>query len=111
DPRDALYPEMPRSALENVDVDHCLALADLPALLVDLASEPVSKLKGDDMKGADDLRQESDIAELKPDAVHDDERPGVPSAFACPECGGVLWELHDNKLVRFRCRVGHAWTA
>src|SRR5205823_3629767 len=33
-----------------------------------------------------------------------------PSAFACPECHGVLWELHDGHLVRFRCRVGHAFS-
>ena len=51
------------------------------------------------------------MAELEPAAVHDHDRPGTPSAFGCPECGGVLWELHDGELLRFRCRVGHAWTA
>src|SRR5262249_24925101 len=30
--------------------------------------------------------------------------------FACPTCGGALWELRDGKLVRFRCRVGHAFS-
>src|SRR5262249_3454513 len=35
---------------------------------------------------------------------------GVPSAFACPECSGVLWERKDGELVHFRCRVGHAYT-
>jgi len=38
------------------------------------------------------------------------EGVGVPSAFACPECSGVLWELKEGELVRFRCRVGHAYT-
>lgn len=33
----------------------------------------------------------------------------MPSVFACPECHGVLWELKDNKIVRFRCRVGHSY--
>jgi two-component system, chemotaxis family, protein-glutamate methylesterase/glutaminase len=32
-----------------------------------------------------------------------------PSVFACPECHGVLWELRDGDLVRFRCRVGHSY--
>src|SRR5262249_39079410 len=38
-------------------------------------------------------------------------RIGHPSPFACPDCGGVLWEIEDNGFLRFRCRVGHAFTA
>ena len=38
-----------------------------------------------------------------------DEGEGKPSVFACPECHGVLWELRDGDLVRFRCRVGHSY--
>jgi CheB methylesterase len=40
----------------------------------------------------------------------DGERAGRPSVFSCPECGGVLWELEDGDLLRFRCRVGHAFS-
>ena len=36
---------------------------------------------------------------------------GKPSAFACPECSGVLWEVEEGELLRFRCRVGHGYTA
>ncbi len=35
---------------------------------------------------------------------------GTLSAFTCPECHGALWELRDGVLVRYRCRVGHAYT-
>ncbi len=38
------------------------------------------------------------------------EGHGVPSPFSCPECGGVLWEMKEGDLVRFRCRVGHGYT-
>jgi two-component system chemotaxis response regulator CheB len=41
----------------------------------------------------------------------EDEKPGEPSPYGCPECGGVLWEMEDGELVRFRCRVGHAYTS
>ena len=38
-------------------------------------------------------------------------RPAGPaSGFTCPECGGALWELRDGELVRYRCRVGHAYS-
>src|SRR5437879_1836596 len=42
--------------------------------------------------------------------MNSSERAGEPSPFSCPECGGVLWELQDGELLRFRCRVGHAFS-
>jgi two-component system chemotaxis response regulator CheB len=31
--------------------------------------------------------------------------------LTCPECGGVIWEFQDGELIRFRCHVGHAYSA
>jgi hypothetical protein len=42
---------------------------------------------------------------------YSEESHGKPSVFACPECRGVLWELEEGRLVRYRCRVGHGYTA
>lgn len=39
-----------------------------------------------------------------------DERPGNIVPFSCPECGGSVYELRDELLVRYRCRVGHAFS-
>ncbi len=36
---------------------------------------------------------------------------GTPSVFTCPDCNGTLWELQDGELLRYRCRVGHAYSA
>jgi two-component system chemotaxis response regulator CheB len=35
---------------------------------------------------------------------------GEPSEFTCPECGGTLWAQQEGDLLRFRCRVGHAYS-
>lgn len=56
------------------------------------------------------LDYETRIAAADQGAIEQDDRPGAPSPFGCPECGGVLWEVASERMVRFRCRVGHAYS-
>lgn len=109
DPKEALFSGMPRSAVESVDVDHILPVGDITPVLVSLTREPAVAQGVSPMSG--EMETESDMAELDLAALQQDERPGTPSGFACPACGGALWELHDGELTRFRCRVGHAFSA
>ncbi|MBX6312997.1 MAG: chemotaxis protein CheB [Isosphaeraceae bacterium] len=109
DPEEALYGGMIRNALENVDVDQVLPVAEIAPALVRLAREPVEE-EGEDSV-PDEMQREAEMATLELGELQDPQRPGTPSGFACPECGGVLWELREGELIRFRCRVGHAWTA
>jgi two-component system chemotaxis response regulator CheB len=112
DPHDAIYPGMPSSVMRNVKVDYSVPLSDVAPLLVRLANEPAED------EGAypvdEEFETENKIAEqqLNPqqflDAV---QHLGTISPFTCPECGGSLWELHDADLLRFRCHVGHAYSA
>jgi two-component system, chemotaxis family, protein-glutamate methylesterase/glutaminase len=109
DPNEALYPGMPGSALAHVQIDYRLPLTEIGATLVQLAHQPTPE------EGAypvpDDMEQETQYTEMQDaDTLASNERLGAPSAFSCPECGGVLWELHNGELVRFRCRVGHAFS-
>jgi two-component system chemotaxis response regulator CheB len=39
------------------------------------------------------------------------QKIGTPSTLACPDCGGPLWQVQNDSLVRFRCSVGHAFSA
>lgn len=109
DPGDALFSGMPESALEYVGADHCLPMEKIAPLLVRLSGEPAKE------EGVypvpDDMELESRIAGLDPTAIDSDERPGELSRFTCPECSGPLYEIQSGDLVRFRCRVGHAFTA
>jgi two-component system chemotaxis response regulator CheB len=36
-------------------------------------------------------------------------RHGKVSVFSCPECGGCMWQVDDNKLLRFNYHVGHSY--
>ncbi len=111
DPHEALFAGMPRSALAHVQVDYVLPLVDIGQQLTQLANTPVAE-KGVLPMQDDDMAKEVDIVENKSDSamVSSNERAGHPSAFSCPDCGGVLWEMQEGELLRFRCRVGHAYS-
>jgi two-component system, chemotaxis family, protein-glutamate methylesterase/glutaminase len=111
DPEDALFSSMPQSALEQVPGAIVLPLKKIPDAVVSLTrekipDEPTTKILQDTQP-----IKETKIAELDMSEIENEDRPGRPSAFACPDCGGVLWEIEDNGFLRFRCRVGHAFTA
>jgi two-component system chemotaxis response regulator CheB len=36
---------------------------------------------------------------------------GRRSVVACPDCHGVMWQIEDGGALRYRCHVGHAYTA
>jgi two-component system, chemotaxis family, protein-glutamate methylesterase/glutaminase len=109
DPNDALFPGMPRNAMEAVDIDYCLSKGEIAPLLVRLSQEPVAEKIAPPVP--EDMQKESEIEAMNMGTIEDEEKPGTPSVFGCPECGGVLWELEDGELLRFRCRVGHAFGA
>lgn len=106
DPDDAMYPQMPRSAIQNVEVDHVVGLEDMGELLERLTRQPPPEGRG----APPDVGIEAHLAEnlMSNPAIND--ALGEPSAFACPECGGTLWELHSDKLRRYRCHLGHAYS-
>lgn len=89
DPEDALFPSMPRNALEQVPVDFTASIADMPALLARLSE---GEVMGEHIQG-------------KPDAAQGAEYVGL----TCPECHGPLVETRD-KPTEFRCRVGHTFS-
>src|SRR5215831_19623704 len=107
DPTDALYPDMPLSALEHVTVDYCLPVLKMGAVLYRLSQEPPAATP----PIPEDLHIEVNIAENPVDNSNCAEKLGESVAMTCPECGGPLWQLRDKKQRRYRCRLGHAFTA
>jgi two-component system chemotaxis response regulator CheB len=111
DPADAVVPSMPLSALRHVDVDHCVPLAGLAALLTGLTAQPAQQ------KGAlvmpEEIRIEVDIASETDALEAGVMKLGEPSIYACPECHGVLLQIKaegGDGRVRFRCHTGHAYS-
>jgi two-component system chemotaxis response regulator CheB len=108
DPAEALYPGMPEQALRHVQVDYVLPAAEMGTALVKITQEAVDP---------DTAPPPSDLLTLEhqvmtnakvADGSGGQNAPGWQSSFSCPDCQGVLVEVEPG---RYRCEVGHAWTA
>ncbi|WP_373496711.1 chemotaxis protein CheB [Aquiflexum sp.] len=107
DPDDAEYPDMPRNALNNIEVDYCLPIADMGDLLTKLIQRKLQKSK----PVPENVLVEAKIAERVLSDLSSVNELGDQVPFNCPGCGGVLWKVGKDSDLRFRCHTGHSYTA
>jgi len=109
DPEEAIWRSMPEQAIAQVRVDHVLGAGAMGELLADVVREtvdpvtvpiPSELLVLENMIATDGAN--GNPAEQNPDVL------GPVTGFVCPDCQGGLMEL---EAARYRCFVGHAWTA
>ncbi len=108
DPADALYRGMPESALALVDTEHVARVVEIGAVLDKLVRMPVEPFEVP--PPSDALLLEDRIAReaVRLGALTAAER-SVGSGYTCPDCQGSLTEV--DPVGRYRCRIGHAWSA
>ncbi|KRR10649.1 protein-glutamate methylesterase [Bradyrhizobium jicamae] len=107
DPGDAAFSGMPEAALTQFKPDHVTSLAGMPALFRRLVNQP----QGNPIPPSSDLVYEVDLAKGGTGSMSQMDRIGERSLLACPDCHGVMWEIKEGNLLRYRCHVGHAYTA
>ena len=99
DPKTAEYADMPQSAATHVEIDHCVLLDEIPALLSRLvASQPYTQ-------SAESARQVEDSS------MKISSRLKVPNALTCPECGGAMRHSNLGSMIEFDCHTGHRFTS
>lgn len=108
DPSEAAFPDMPRYAIQAVDVDHVLESAAIYDKLVALLESPLPPSK----EIPEYLRRETELASSISSQVATEDYLGEQVPTSCPSCGGPLWEMdeHVSGFPRFRCHVGHAFS-
>jgi two-component system chemotaxis response regulator CheB len=107
DPNEADYPDMPKNALNQLKVDHCVGIAEMGGLLFKLMARKISKQKAIPA----DIQREAKIAERVLSDLAAVNSLGEQVPFNCPGCGGVLWKMEKGSFLRYRCHTGHAYTA
>ncbi len=113
DPEDALYPSMPENALRITQVDYVLPLDQLAEKMIALVTQP------DPIPTSE---EDDPMPDLSDDPVQDrqsfenaeDEEQTPRTLLTCPDCGGVLWEIHSeddpNEPIGYICHTGHRYS-
>jgi two-component system chemotaxis response regulator CheB len=105
-PTDAVASEMPAGALAASEIDHRGPANRLGELLGAIIAGGPAR----DLPCSDAVLLEIDIALGRPCLTEQVSSFADPVAISCPSCGGVLSQVRNEPL-RFRCQVGHAFTA
>ena len=111
DPADAMHRSMPINALDNVEVDYKLTVAEIGPLLGRITREPAAPEPLVPVEERERMEAEVKIAREVDARVENVLQYGELSPFTCPECHGVLTAFRDGSIMRFRCHTGHALSA
>lgn len=104
DPKDALFGDMPGSAMEATEIDYIKPAAEIGELLNEIVASP-AKQNGQIpeeimLENRLDLNKKTDIPKM--------DELGERSAIGCPECGGPMWKINGKNRDRYRCHIGHS---
>src|SRR5438093_12551772 len=88
DPKEAEYPDMPKSVLDNMIVNYCISLENMGAVLLEKSKDdlPQHSIPGD-------IIAEAAIAEKAAVGIDYVKDVAERSLLTCPDCGGGLWEI------------------
>jgi two-component system, chemotaxis family, protein-glutamate methylesterase/glutaminase len=104
DPAEAAYPSMPESTIKHVEVTQIASAGELGAVVARLCRTPAEAAVPDLAMAEVGMAGVADMVTAA------DESAGQPAGFGCPECHGALFKIENGGLLRFRCRLGHAWS-
>lgn len=102
-PGDAVYPEMPQSAVEHVAIDYCLPLTRIPEMLIGLVNQKDTGQMANRKISTEPDRHARDI--------YNNQMFDRPLTVTCPDCGGALKMFKFGSIVKFGCHIGHSYTA
>ncbi len=104
DPRTALHPGMPTSAIRVVAPERVLSPEQIAAAIAEFVAGGGFRRQNGRRTG--EMSDREQVREQTGDQL------GNETGLTCPECGGAIYEQDDEgDVVSFRCRVGHRFSA
>jgi two-component system chemotaxis response regulator CheB len=108
DPAEAMHSSMPESALLHVQIDNVANVKTLAHMLAGLVGSPV-----DPISAPDETAQHAveNVIALEGNGLKAGVMElGKISKYTCPDCHGVLVQIEEGTIVRFRCHTGHSFS-
>jgi len=105
DPNEAEFPDMPLAVMKEIEVDYCVPVAEMGKVISKIIrTKPVINTVI-----PPDIINEVEIGE-KGGTIDTLEQIGEKTVFSCPDCGGVLFELNNDSVTRYKCHTGHSFS-
>ena len=110
-PEEAQYSSMPMNVLQYVDVNYITTTREMGALLATLVLQDVPGEPERTKEELELLHKEVVIA------THDHGfdmgllNKGELTTLICPDCQSALLSITEGQRIRFRCQMGHAYSA
>lgn len=102
DPQFADVPDLPLSAIRDVQVDHIASPGAIAEIILEHSARELGKDKG--------VRPMSSVPEFPEAGTNDIQTGECPSNLTCPSCGGALWERDQEGVAVMACHVGHKYS-
>jgi two-component system, chemotaxis family, protein-glutamate methylesterase/glutaminase len=109
DPGEAMHASMPQSAIQHVKVDLVAGCSALAAAIGEIAARKKPDSPGKP-KEPTRLDKENRIASEGNGLQLGVMKMGEVSQYTCPDCHGVLVQIEEGSIIRFRCHTGHAFS-
>ncbi len=107
EPSEAAHSSMPESVIRHVQTDHIGTAKNLAEVVAGLVGSPSQDRPAADVERH---RVETLIAMEGNGLKAGVMELGAVSKYTCPDCHGVLVEITEGSIVRFRCHTGHAFS-
>lgn len=110
EPGEATARSMPLSAMRHMKVDKVCTLDEMARVFIELAND-------DPPETAQSLQHLMEIENRIAEGIFSSgdwwalEQMSTPAGLNCPNCRSALYELDDKRVLRYRCRSGHAFSA
>jgi two-component system chemotaxis response regulator CheB len=103
---------MPDHALVTVPTARVLPAREIAATINRFTGDPSARQIQGPRGVAREISEDPDLAAAQGIPIEiEDVGPASPAGLVCPDCGGSMFDMSGEAGPRYRCRVGHGWTA
>lgn len=106
DPNEAEYPDMPLAVLNSMEVDHCVSLSEIGAVIKEITGNQ----PGERQPVPHDIKTEEEVMDKMITTIDVAENMGRLSHYTCPDCGGVLFMHEQDAITKLKCHIGHSYS-